>query len=188
MIKYIITDFDGTLFDTKKANTLSYKEAFNELGYVLNEDQYSAAFGLRFDDMCNALGVTENKMIRDKIKKKKAELYKKNVSFTFLNNKLLEFLKWQRSLGVKIAIASTASRENIESVLAYHSKFDSVFIFDAIIAGDGVLLGKPNPEVYETAMEALGADDPSEVLVFEDTDIGIQAANNAGINAVIKVK
>ena len=77
MIKYIITDFDGTLVNTKKANILAYKEAFMECGYVLNVARYEEAFGLRFDSMCNALGIPDDKAIRDKIKAVKAEKYKK---------------------------------------------------------------------------------------------------------------
>lgn len=189
MIKYIITDFDGTLFDTKQANIQAYREAFNDLGYVLNEQMYSSAFGLKFDEMCNALGVTENKAIRDKIKKKKAELYRNYAGMTSVNKQLLAFLKWQYSLGAKIAIASTARKENMMSVINYHMKaFPELgVLFSAIVTADDVTKGKPDPEVYNIAMKKLGADDHSEVLVFEDSNAGIEAASNAGIASICKI-
>ena len=43
MIKYIITDFDGTLVDTMKANMAAYTEAFEESGYVFSDKLYAKA-------------------------------------------------------------------------------------------------------------------------------------------------
>jgi beta-phosphoglucomutase len=59
---------------------------------------------------------------------------------------------------------------------------------DVIVTGEDVKNGKPDPEVYNIAKEKLGVTDNSEVLVFEDSEVGIKAANNAGIVNVIKIK
>ena len=185
MIKYIITDFDGTLVNTKKANILAYKEAFKECGYVLNVSQYEGAFGLRFDSMCNALGVPDDADIRNKIKHKKAEVYPKYFSMLELNENLIQFLKLSKSNNIKIAIASTASKENLMAVLLY---FGLEKMFDIIITGEMVKNGKPDPEVYNNAMNKLGCVHSQECLVFEDSSAGIESANNAGIENVIKIK
>lgn len=184
MIKYFITDFDGTLVNTKKANVMAYKEAFIECGYVLNEDLYKEAFGLRFDSMCNALGITENKTIRDRIKSKKASVYPKYFGMIELNTALLNFIKSLKKTGVKVAIASTASRENLYAVLKY---FKIENLWDAVVVGEDVEHGKPDPEVYNITKDKLDVKDDSEVIVFEDTEVGIEAANKAGINNVIKI-
>ena len=44
-IKAIITDFDGTLVNTFKANYYAYKEAFIQYGYELTEEQYKECYG-----------------------------------------------------------------------------------------------------------------------------------------------
>ena len=49
MIKAVITDFDGTLVDTFKANLHAYQEAFDEVGLILTEEQYRECFGFRFE-------------------------------------------------------------------------------------------------------------------------------------------
>ena len=185
MIKYIITDFDGTLVNTKKANILAYKEAFMECGYVLNVARYEEAFGLRFDSMCNALGIPDDKAIRDKIKAVKAEKYKKYFSTIDINIKLVAFIKMMKSNGLKIAIASTASKENLYNVLNYFGLED---IWDVVITGEMVEHGKPDREVYVKAMNNLRCVHSNECLVFEDSQVGIQAAINAGIENVIKIK
>ena len=183
MIKYIITDFDGTLVDTMKANMAAYTEAFEESGYGFSDKLYAKAFGLRFDDMCNVLGVTENKTVRDKIKTLKSEVYPKYFDLIKVNKELLHFIA--SIPDVKVAIATTAAKKNFYNVMRYVLPGATV---DVIVTGEDVKNGKPDPEVYNIAKEKLGVTDNSEVLVFEDSEVGIKAANNAGIVNVIKIK
>ena len=56
-------------------------------------------------------------------------------------------------------------------------------IFDLILTGEDVKEGKPDPEVYITSMKALNVK-PNETIVFEDSDIGIEAAVKAGCNYI----
>jgi beta-phosphoglucomutase-like phosphatase (HAD superfamily) len=55
--------------------------------------------------------------------------------------------------------------------------------FSAIVAGDEVTRCKPDPEIYLTAASKLGLK-PSECIVFEDAEAGIEAAKRAGIKVV----
>lgn len=181
MIKYIITDFDGTLVDTLEANMLAYKAAFEICGYNFSEEEYKKAYGYRFDDMCNCLGVTENKKIREKIKGEKQKQYPKYFDKIKINETLLHHIASLSDM--KVAVATTASKANFDNVM------DKVLhaTVDATVTGDDVERGKPSPDVYIQAMKKLGCENPNEVLVFEDTEIGIQAAQAAGINNIIKV-
>ena len=52
-------------------------------------------------------------------------------------------------------------------------------LFDEIIAGTGVKKGKPDPEIYLKTMDVLGVP-PEETLIFEDTEVGLQAAEASG--------
>ena len=183
MIKYIITDFDGTLVDTMKANMAAYTEAFEESGYVFSDKLYAKAFGLRFDDMCNVLGVTENKTVRDKIRTLKSEVYPKYFDLIKVNKELLHFIASVPD--VKVAIATTAAKKNFYNVMRHVLPGVTV---DVIVTGEDVKNGKPDPEVYNIAKEKLGVTDNSEVIVFEDSEVGIKAANNAGIVNVVKIK
>lgn len=56
--------------------------------------------------------------------------------------------------------------------------------FDLIYAGVDVRHGKPSPEIYQKAMETLGVT-PGETLIFEDSEVGIQAAKTAGAHVMI---
>ena len=78
--------------------------------------------------------------------------------------------------GMKLAIASSGLRPSIEEIL------DNLGLrtrFRAIIGGEDVTKGKPDPEPYLRAAAALGVA-PSNCLVFEDSFVGVAAAKAAG--------
>ena len=61
MIHTIITDFDGTLVDTFKANLLAYQMAFHEVGMTLTEEKYKDCFGYRFECFMAAMKFSEHR-------------------------------------------------------------------------------------------------------------------------------
>lgn len=183
MIKGIITDFDGTLVDTLYANTISYVNTFKKNGYNISKDQYIKCFGLRYDDLCDALNIPNEQSLRDKIKSDKKEEYKLNYNLTKLNNNLLYFIKYSKMLGLSTCITSTASKDNLFGILNY---YNITQCFDYIICGNEVKNGKPAPDVYLKALLKMGLNSEN-VIVFEDSQVGFDAAKNAGINNIIKI-
>ena len=182
-IKAFITDFDGTLAFTYAANLAAYQRAIDfatDGAYKLTNEVYSECFGYRFNDFMDAINIT-NENIRLLIKEKKAEYYATYASSVVINNDLLSTLKFAKLNGVKVALATTARFVNIMTVLKTHN-IDTE-IFDLILTGEDVKEGKPNPEIYLTAMKALNVK-PEETIVFEDSDIGIEAAVKAGCNYI----
>ena len=79
----------------------------------------------------------------------------------------------------KFAVASGADRTIVTSLM---DKFYPG-IFDAIISGEDVHNGKPDPEPYNKAVERLGLR-KEECLVVENAPLGVQAAKNAGLFCV----
>ena len=179
MIRAIITDFDGTIVDTFEANYAAYSMAFRHYGLEITREQYRNCFGLRFDAFMKAMKIGDADL-RSKSKKEKARVYPMCFSHLKPNGTLINFIRKAKLSGVKTAIASTAQRGNLMNVLKHLQLED---LFDAIIAGDAVKEGKPNPEIYLTSMSMLGVE-PSETLVFEDTKVGLQAAERSGANVV----
>ena len=177
-LKAIITDFDGTLFDTFIANYLAYKEAFKICGYELSKEKYKECYGLRFDEFCNELNI--NIKDRQKLKDLKKKIYPKYFSYINLNYYVYNFLKDSKKNGLKLCIASTASKENLYNILDHFRMND---FFDVIITGEDVLKGKPDPEVYLKALALLNCYH-NEVLVFEDSDTGCKAVENANLNYI----
>ena len=83
---------------------------------------------------------------------------------------------------VPVAIVSGAARAEIEPVI---EAAGLAALFTAIVTSDDIAHGKPDPEGYQRALELLGSKlDPSDVLVFEDTEAGIASALGAGMRVV----
>ena len=179
MIRAIITDFDGTLVDSFEANYAAYCLAFKRFHLELSREQYRTCFGLRFDGFMNVMKI-DDADLRSKIKSEKARVYPQCFDHLKPNTTLIDFIRKAKTSGVKTAIASTAQRGNLMNVLQ-HLHLEN--LFDMIIAGDAVTKGKPDPEIYLTSMSLLEVS-PSEALVFEDTEVGLQAAERSGANVV----
>lgn len=180
MVKAIITDFDGTLVDTFEANLRAYQKAFQEVGLNLTAERYRECFGYRYDRFMQEMGVTD-KTIADSIKELKKQYYPEYFDCLKPNTTLINLIAGIKKMGGKTAIASTARKENLMNVISY---LGIAHHFDLIFAGVDVKKGKPDPEIYLKSMAALGVT-PDETFIFEDSQVGIDAAKASGASYMI---
>jgi beta-phosphoglucomutase-like phosphatase (HAD superfamily) len=82
--------------------------------------------------------------------------------------------------GFKMAIASSAPRENIELIM---DTLDIARYFLVIISEKDVTRGKPEPDGYLLAAKRLGVK-PENCLVIEDAIVGVTAARRAGMHCL----
>jgi len=180
MIKAIITDFDGTLVDTFEANLRAYQKAFEANGLSLTADRYRECFGYRFERFMTAMAVYDDN-VAHRIKEAKKEYYPQYFEHLKPNHALIDLIDSFKAMGGKTAIASTARKENLMNAINYLGIEDK---FNLIFAGVDVKNGKPDPEIYLKAMDALGVK-PEETLIFEDSQVGIDAAKASGAHYMI---
>ena len=84
-----------------------------------------------------------------------------------------------------MAIATGAGRGNLDFYFdAFH--LERWFSRDRVVYDDGTLPGKPAPDVYLRACERINVA-PRDCLVVEDAFAGIEAARNAGVEAIVAV-
>lgn len=178
-IKLLITDFDGTLVDTFYANYCAYRDALDQCNIDLNEATYRECFGLRFEAFMDKIDITDL-TTQAQIKELKLQYYPRYFNELIPNIPLIEFLKAAKQTGISTAIASTARKENLMNVLNY---LELTSLFDFILSGADVKKGKPSPEIYLKTLSITQVD-ASQALVFEDSQVGIEAAENAGINYI----
>lgn len=175
MIKAIITDFDGTLVDTFEANLRVYQKVFSECGIILTAEKYRECFGLRYDAFMMSMSITD-KHLANEIKELKKKYYPQYFEYFVPNHTLIGIIDTFHQMGGKTAIASTARKENLMNAV------DALGLekhFDLIFAGVDVIKGKPDPEIYNKTMAVLGVTQ-KETLIFEDSDIGVEAAVACG--------
>lgn len=178
-VKLLITDFDGTLVDTFEANFLAYQKAFAMFGLELTEQQYRDCFGFRFDDFMSHMGINDNDT-KNGIRLAKGDFYPLFFDKLIVNDPLLTLLKTFKNSGGLTAVASTARKENLMNALNF---IDAADAFSLILTGEDVKQGKPNPAIYNKVLEKLNVL-PDEALIFEDSSVGISAANAAHVDYV----
>lgn len=181
-IKLIILDFDGTLATTEQANMQAYILALREEGFSLSEEEFNSRFfGMRCPEFLEALGV-EDADQRERIRRRKIEIYPSLFDSVKLNEPLWEFAQAFRCKGVKVWIVSTGQLENLTNAMR-HLGIEGMV--DGLLYSDDVKEPKPSPEAFLKVMEREGVT-PEETLIFEDSMVGIAAAEASGA-AYIKV-
>ncbi len=177
--KAFLFDLDGTLVDSMWIWESIDVEYLDRFGLELPEDLHSCIEGMSFSE--TAQYFKERFSIPDTLEKMKSDwnrmAWEKYTQEVPLKSGIREFLRYHRARGVKMAVATSNSRELAEAVISVHGLTDT---FDVIVTGCDVAHGKPFPDVYLEAAVRLGVD-PSECLVFEDVVAGIQAGRSAGM-------
>lgn len=175
-IKLILLDFDGTLVDTRRANAAAYIAALREAGYTLSEEEYAARyFGMRCNEFLTCLGI-DDPTLREQLRLRKIALYPTCFDTVRLNEPLWNFCQQFRAQGGRVWIVSTGSRANIDNVMRHLGITDGV---DGILSGLDIEYPKPAPDCFLEAMRREGCS-PRETLIFEDSEIGIEAARRSG--------
>ena len=86
--------------------------------------------------------------------------------------------------GVRMAITTTTSRSNVDALLGVHFGPDWAHRFAAVVCGEDVQRKKPDPEVFERALQKLGVE-PLEAVAIEDSPGGVAAARAASVPVVV---
>lgn len=180
-IKALLFDLDGVIVSTEKNHFEAWRATAAELGIVFTEEHNEALKGVNRVDSLRKILDLGNKTVSDEAFESLL-LFKNNMylaSITHLNplNLLpgvLDLLNKAKVLGIKLGIGS--SSKNAPMILERLGIKD---MFDVVIDGNGVKFPKPDPEVFLNGAKALGLT-PSECIVFEDAQSGVQAAKAGG--------
>lgn len=175
-IKLILLDFDGTLANTARANAASYIQAFDEEGLTLSEEEYLGNyFGMRCPEFLRAKGIADPVQAQ-RIRRRKIEIYPTHFDLITLNRPLWEFVQDFRRQGGRAWVVSTGHLSNIRNAM-HHLGIEEGL--DGILTSDDVERSKPAPDCFLKAMAIEGVT-PAETLIFEDSEIGLQAAAASG--------
>ena len=180
--KLAIFDLDGTLFDTKDVNYNAYQNAIRMAEIDVKID---------YDDFCKLYNGKNYREFLPKIipniseeQLKKIHNFKKNIYQEHLDKAKKNDLLFSMIEEIKekfyISIVTNASKKNVEDIL---EKFSVKNLFDLLITQEDVKNPKPSAEGFLKAMNYFNIS-KKNTIIFEDSEIGIQAANKAETNYV----
>lgn len=183
--KAFIFDLNGTMIDDMRYHTQAWHGILNDiLGAHLTWDEVKKEmYGKNEELLIRVFGPDrfspeEMKQLSFEKERRYRDTFR---PYLKLIDGLDPFLEAARSSGIRMAIGSAAIASNVDFVL------DGLHIrhyFDVIVTGDDVAHSKPDPETFLKAAHQLGIA-PQECLVFEDAPKGVEAAQNAGMPAVV---
>jgi beta-phosphoglucomutase-like phosphatase (HAD superfamily) len=183
-IKAIIFDMDGVLIDAKDWHYEALNRALGKFGFAISRHDHLVTFdGLPTRDKLEMLsaqdGLSRNlhKLLNELKQKYTMELVHSKCAPTFIHQYALSKFKKE---GYKIAVASNSIRNTI-TVMMEAAELNEYL--DFYLSNEDVTKGKPDPEIYTTAIERLGLK-PLECLIIEDNPNGLKAANASGANVM----
>lgn len=186
MIKAVIFDLDGVLVTTDELHFSAWKRLAEELGITgfTKADNARQRGVSRMASLEVVLEKTDRKFNDEEklaLAEKKNDMYVKSLSTLSPNDVLSgvnEFITYLRNNGIKTAVGSAS--KNTPVIL---EKTDLADKFDAVSCGLDTQKSKPDPEVFLIAADKLCIA-PSECVVIEDSDAGIEAAKAGGMYAI----
>jgi len=183
--KAFIFDLDGVIVDTAKYHYLAWRELAHHLGFDFTKEQNEQLKGVSrvrsLEILLNIGNVQLDEETKSKLLLEKNEQYLEYIAKMDHSEilpgieQLLQFLKKK-----KIPFALGSASKNARLIL---ETLDLIDLFDAIVDGNDVSTAKPDPEVFLIAAEKLKAD-PSDCIVIEDAQAGIEAANSARMTSI----
>ena len=193
MLRAVIFDFNGIIVDDEPIHFELFRRVLNEEGITLTEEEYYARY-LGFDDRgaftaaYREHGQPLSQPKLDELIERKAAYYREDIRTKMRVFPGVEGLIPVLAQKLPLAIASGALRNEIEIILSSIGLFNA---FRAIISAEDVSRGKPEPEIFVTALARLNASldgEPAiaagECLVIEDSREGIRGARQAGMKCL----
>ncbi len=184
MIKAVIFDIDGTLMDTNHLHILAWERAFKRGGYSVPPERIAVEIGKGGDHLVPAiLGDPQSKADeeeQERIRKAHDDEYTKIVNQAKPFPSAEQILARLRQRGLKIALATSASEQEVERYLDYLEADKNV---DVIVNKSDVESSKPAPDVFAVALKKLGLQAEQAVAVG-DTPYDISAARKVGLACV----
>lgn len=207
MSKVLIYDCDGVLGDTEQFGHLpAFNQMWKEMGvpweWSVEEYGRKLKIGGGKERMASLFGEpaflkawpacpTDEAARKETIAawhKRKTEIYKEIIRSGKIPPRpgVKRLSAEALAKGWRLAVASTSAEESVRAVLRRAMGEEVYAGFSLVLAGDCVKAKKPAPDIYLLAAEKLGVS-PSECIVVEDSNNGVEAAASAGMRCVVTV-
>ena len=184
MIQAAIFDIDGTLLDTERIYVRAWQIAAREMGYEIPDDlmrrtraiSAKAAAEILEREIGNGFSYAKVRVHRHEIAEEMLDR-----ESPVLKSGALEMLDALRARNIKIAAATSTNAAQTERHLQLNGLLTRLPVH---ITGDMVERGKPFPDIFLKAAEAVQTD-PARCLAVEDSPAGAAAASAAGMRVLL---
>lgn len=176
----LLFDFDGTIADTMRAHLEAWNIALRVHNVTLSREQHIQWAGRPTREIVALLNDLHLiNMSYDEISKAKELHYMQSLVEVKEIASVTEIIRhYYKKL--PMAVVSGSRHKPVDTTLAH---LGMTRYFDAVVCAEDYLRGKPAPDCFLTAATRLNVD-PRNCLVFEDAELGVQAAQAAGMTCL----
>lgn len=190
----LIFDVDGTLAETEEAHRLAFNRAFDEaaMTWCWSKDDYRRLLRTTggkermraHRTAIDADGPSDERIAQ--LHRRKTAIYNEIVTSggIALRPGVENLIAAARGAGLRIAVATTTNRPNVDALCHACWTAPASDVFDVIAAGDEVASKKPAPDVFLLALDRLQLG-PEHCIAFEDSRNGLLSAKAAGLTVIV---
>ena len=181
LLRGIVFDMDGVVIDSHPAHRRAWQKFLHAVGRDVTDTELDFVLDGRKRDeiLCYFLGELKPAQIAQYGALKDEMLQQLGEDLRPLPG-IIEFLNSLSPAGIRIALATSAGRRRTCGTL---EELGLARYFDAIVTGDEVGKGKPDPAIYRLVAERLN-ETPESLLVVEDAVSGVKSARAAGMRCL----
>ena len=178
MLRGFVFDMDGVVIDSHPAHRAAWKAFLEALGKRVADSELDIILdgGKREEILKHFLGDLSPRQIVEYGARKDEILRNRSTRLEPMAG-VVEFLEQLCNSDFRVALATSASKHRTLNTL---EELRLTHYFEAIVTGDDVLAGKPDPAIYHLAATRL-REHPERLLAFEDAVSGVKAARLAGL-------
>ncbi|NLF02296.1 MAG: HAD family phosphatase [Anaerolineales bacterium] len=174
-----IFDFDGVLVNTMGAHFECYQQALAEVNVPIDRALFYSQAGMTGLEQIQSFADRAGVQVDAKaVYARKREIWENHPPHVTPIRCNLQLMRALRDRGVRVAVATGSSPPTILPIMRQLG-----IEVDAIVTAHDVKRGKPFPDLFLCAAERLGLP-PQHCIVVEDSDVGIEAAQAAGMRAM----
>jgi len=182
MSEGVVFDCDGVLVDSEPLAERAWAAGLRRFGYEMTPEDVTACLGVTerdsYEYFAARVALPSYEEVMEVVDGVRFELYEEDLAVFPDAVATIRTLSME---GIPLGVASSSRRATLVWKL---DRFDLRRFFGAVVSGDDVGRGKPAPDVYLAAVEALGID-PATSLAVEDAAAGAEAARRAGLRVVV---
>lgn len=182
MIRALVFDFDGLILETEVPALESWAGIYREHGHEMPMDRWYASLGSDrgFDPAAYLAALVGEGFDVEAARARRVTRRDELITALDVMEGVRDYIADARRLGLRLAVASSSTRA---WVMGHLERLDIAAAWDAVRCREDVTRTKPAPDLYRSAVEALGVA-AEETVAFEDSPNGIAAAKAAGLHCV----
>lgn len=182
MIKAALLDIDGTLVDSNDAHANAWVDALDDAGFAIPFEDVRPLIGMGSDNLLpTLLKIDPDDPLGKELADYRGEIFRKHYLKTVRPfPKVREFLKMLIDKGLKLVVATSSTKEDLEKILVQGQISD---LLPTRVNADDTDQSKPDPEIVLAALKKANVE-KEEAVMIGDTPYDLSAAHRAGIRPI----